>query len=59
MKINEVMVRVDFTENDECQMRKAIQAMHFRTSKWQMTLHIGVNRFGQSENSVSFCSLIL
>lgn len=57
MKRNEVMVHVDFAENYECKMSTEIQTMHFGASKRQITLHTGVYRFGESEKSVSFCSV--
>lgn len=57
MKRNEVMVHVDFAENFECEMSTEIQTMHFGASKRHITLHKGVYRFGESEKSVSFCSV--
>lgn len=57
MKMNEVMVHVDFAENYDCKLNREIQSMHFRASKKQITLHTGVYRVGKSANPVSFCSI--
>lgn len=48
MKMNEVMVHVDFAENYDCKLNREIQSMHFGASKRQITLHTGIYRVGKS-----------
>lgn len=62
LKKNEVVLRIDFSENYVCKCSTEIQAMHFGASKVQLSLHTGVQYevkndevSSQSFTSVSDC----
>lgn len=39
---NEILIRIDFSENYVCKLSKEPQAMHFGASKLHLSLHTGV-----------------
>lgn len=50
-------MHVDFSENWVCKHNKEVQAMHFGSSKNQITLHTGVFYLKDTQKPVSFCSI--
>lgn len=57
LKNNELMFRIDFSKNYIAKYEQEVQALHFGTSKRQITLHTGVF-YIKSENEVKttgFC----
>lgn len=57
LESNEIAIHIDFSENWICKLNEEVQAMHFGSSKTQITLHTGVFYLKDTEKPVSFCSI--
>lgn len=61
MNCNDVLVVIDFSENDLCKYAHEIQSVHFCGSHKQITLHTGVvylkHTNSEQPEVISFCSL--
>lgn len=57
LKDNEVVIHIDFSENYVCKLHTEVQAMHFGSSKVQITLHTGVLYLKGQSKPISFCSI--
>ncbi|KAL5010757.1 hypothetical protein ScPMuIL_013062 [Solemya velum] len=57
MPPTECLIHVDFAENYNGKMTKAIQCMHFGANQPQISLHTGFYKIGGVSKSVSFCGV--
>lgn len=58
LRVDEVLLHMDFSENYNCKYTKEIQSMHFGGSRNQISLHTSVlyyNKEGEVK-SVPFCT---
>lgn len=53
---DEVILHCDFSENYVCKMAQEVQAMHFGSSKIQVTLHTGL-LYLKNEKPLCFCTV--
>lgn len=55
---NEVLLKVDFSENYVCKQKEEVQAMHFGASKVQLSLHTGIMYYkGENVGKTSFATV--
>lgn len=59
LTVNDVLIHVDFSENDATKYGPEVQAFHFRGSRSEISLHTGVVYWkGESEiQCQSFCTM--
>lgn len=56
IKVNEVVLIIDFSENYQCKHNVEIQGMHFGSSRKQITLHTGV-AYIKNRKPEPFCTI--
>lgn len=56
LKMNEVMIVMDFSENYQCKYASEVQSVHFGASKKQLSLHCGVFFWRNDENEINCMS---